>query len=1237
MALALSLMMAMPMKAEHVTPETARKVAQAFFNNNHAKSSQLTDLSEEAGFSNLYIFNAEQGFVIIAADDCVKPILGYSLMGKFDPDSMPENLIWWLQGYNNQIQEVIDGQTKASYKVTKQWKDLESGVYSSAKARAEIGPLISTKWNQTYPYNYYCPSCSSGGNGGHVYTGCVATAMAQVLKYHNAPAQGIGSHTYTHATYGPQSANFGETQYDWDNMSEKIYSNSSQASITAVATLIYHCGVAVDMNYGTSSSGAYTIDIVPAFVNYFNYSQNARLIERSNYSDSLWIAIMRDELDNSRPILYGGMDHPTNPQSGHSFVCDGYGKDEYNDYYFSFNWGWSGNYDGYFSIDNMTPGHGQPGGGNHNYTYLQDAVVGIAPSDCQASAPVSLSYTANGRDITLSWDKVDNAISYYVYRNSTLIANVEADQSHTITYFDEKAPYGTNTYYVRSCDENDELSAPSNYVSVTITFPAPTHLLAQMQSNGVSLSWTGYEGSFGYNLYCNDVLIASNLPTTTFIDQRSVAGVLVYHVKSTDSFGDESEASNTSTVTVPYTTPVVSDLYATMSNGNIKLDWDIPKWCYPQQQTAILTYGNGNLYYAWSSVYYAHRYPATDLAIHADKVLYKVSTYAYYAGTYTTYIYTNTINDKPDPNALAATNTLVCNEGQTGWREITLSAPVFLSGNTDLWIVMKQENTGKDYPTLTFNLGTYNANACYSGMNSPTNLSPLAEQYKCAWFIRAYLTDGTYTYNLYDGTSSVASNIADTSYLIENITRNALHQYTVKTNFNGSETAPSNKASIAMGTHALNNLNLETDRMLVSENSILTVSGTLVSTNPDHLILEDGAQLINDSEGVKATVKRTISPFTEGHNDGWNLIASPVTENLDADDDVQGLTENEYDLYTFDPSGTDENGNAKEWRNYKADAFTDIEHKVGYLYANDEETTLSFVGTLAGTAANTELTLNAGTDFEGFNLIGNPYPCNVYTTKPFYVLQYNGEEDATSFVLGDNPIPPCTAILVQAQTNDKTVSFSKTPVTEPSAIVMRLSEQKLRSNTTLDEARISFEEQCQLTKFAWGKAASTIYIPQNGQNFAVAYANGQNEMPLNFKAAKNGTYTLGFEVKDLELDYLHLIDNMTGADVDLLATPSYSFEGKADDYESRFRLVFSNYEDADDDNVHFAYYVDGEIRIVSDACNASLQVVDMTGRVVVSRQGDAMNHVSTSGMTAGVYVLRLINGEKVMTQKMVIE
>ena len=151
----------------------------------------------------------------------------------------------------------------------------------------------------------------------------------------------------------------------------------------------------------------------------------------------------------------------------------------------------------------------------------------------------------------------------------------------------------------------------------------------------------------------------------------------------------------------------------------------------------------------------------------------------------------------------------------------------------------------------------------------------------------------------------------------------------------------------------------------------------------------------------------------------------------------------------------------------------------------------------------------------------------------------------------------------------------------------------------------------------------------------MAYANGENEIPVNFKATKNGNYTISIETEGLELGYLHLIDNLTGNDVDLLATPNYTFEAKTNDYATRFKLLFAPIsEDADGDNATFAYISDGNI-IVNNANEASLQIVDMMGRVVV--EGDAMNRVSTSEMAPGVYVLRLINGEKVQTQKIVIE
>ena len=756
----------------------------------------------------------------------------------------------------------------------------------------------------------------------------------------------------------------------------------------------------------------------------------------------------------------------------------------------------------------------------------------------------------------------------------------------------------------------------------------PTNLAATTENRNATLTWTTATGAQSYNIYRNGSLIG-NTANDTYVDNNLSYGLYSYFLKSVDENGSLSPASETIEVSIE---PLASNLTAILSDNVAELSWTAPEWAYPQVPSATLGYGttdhNGSIGFndGETKMYWGHLYPTSLLAEYENMFVYKVSFYANDIGNYALYLYEGTTSNHPATQVVEQAFTL----SEAGWVDIDLSTPYLIDASNDLWVFV-YDPLARNNPATYCN--TSELNGCYY---STDPLSWATAWNDAAFLIRTCLSDGNYTYNLYDGTTQLNNTaIEGTSFIDANPSDNTVHQYSVTTLYSGGETGSSNKAYLAIGNTSRPSLDLGLyDKMTVTENSTLTVSGTLSNSNPEHLILEDGAQLINDSEGVKATVKRTISPFTDGHNDGWNLIASPVTEDLEADD-VPGLLRNEYDLYAFDPTGTDDNGNAKEWRNYKADAFTDIEHKVGYLYANNEETTLSFVGTLAGTAENTALTLNAGTDFEGFNLIGNPYPCNVNTTKPFYVLQYNEVEDNTSFGLGSNPIPPCAAILVQAQTDGETVSFSKVPVAEPSAIVMQLSEQNLRSNTTLDEARISFEEQCQLTKYTWGKAASTIYIPQNGQNFAVAYANGQNEMALNFKAAKNGTYTLGFEVKDLELDYLHLIDNMMGADVDLLATPSYSFEGKTDDYESRFKLVFSNYEDANDDNVHFAYYADGEIRLVETCHGASLQVVDMMGRVVLA--GDAMNRVSTSGMPAGVYVLRLVSGDGVRTQKIVID
>ena len=1145
---AMVLMMAMPMMAERVTPETARKVATTFLNNNGAKSAQLTDLSKEAGFENLYIFNGEEGFVVMAADDCVQPILGYSLTGKFVAEGMPENLIWWLQGYSDQIQDAINASLAADADVKTEWQNLKSGLSTKMTSDVVVGPLLSTLWDQNYPYNYHCPA-GTGGPGGHVYTGCVATAMAQVLKYWNYPSTGNDSYSYTHPTYGEQTANFGETIYDWANMPSTLSGSSPQIQIDAVATLMYHCGVSVDMNYGTNTSSASSRKVRDAFINYFRFSPSTRYVSRDAYTDDLWIDLLKHELDESRPLFYCGK----NVNSGHAFVCDGYRSDDY----FHFNWGWSG-YDGsygtthgnngYWAIGALNPGSGGSGSGSGTYN-LANAILAWAEPDKSSilAAPI-LSASDSEGTAYLTWTSVNEASSYDVYKDNEIIVSGTTD----LSYSDSGLSFGEyHDYYVRAISGTNK-SNPSNFVTIHSTYRdiRPSDLTASYEAGQAHLSWTGCTG------------------LSTQIH------------------------------------------YGTGYNAG--------------------SYGSGSS----NGTYWGQRYLAEDLENFDGMYISKVSLYIRTTGDYTLFIYKDDVADEANELLSQAFTA-----NATGWHDVVLADPILLDISKDLWVAFYSSSL-IPYPAT---YGSYYADAPYR--NYAQRIGTTLAEIKTyitgddiSWTMKTTLTDGTFTYNLYDNGVSVADDIATTSFTVAP-TNNTVHQYTVTTNY-GGESAASNMAGLTIGTATLASLELGTnDMMTITEGSSLTVDGTLTNTNPDNLILEDGALLINSSTDVKATVKKDITAFTSGTKDGWNLIASPFTENITPNNE-NGLTLGKFDLYRFNQSAQPNNqGNALEWENWKkqpSDHYQfSLENGKGYLYSNSNNQSLVFQGTLTADATPTALDYDVNANLKGFNLIGNPYPCNAYTTQPFYVLQYNSNEDRTKFVLGSGAIPPCAAIMVQAQGAGETVAFSKTALRDKPNITVSVAKADMRGNAIIDKARIGFEPSYRLAKFDFSESNSRLYIPQNGQEFAVAYANEETEMPLNFKATQKGTYTLSFETEDLELNYLHLIDNLTGNDVDLLATPTYNFEANTSDYTTRFRLLFAPVcEDTNNDNAAFAFISNGNI-IVNNAGEASLQIVDMMGRVIVEE--DATNRISISETAPGVYVLRLIDGEKVKTQKIVIE
>jgi hypothetical protein len=492
----------------------ARQMAANFLNINRA--ADLMDVSAEAGFSNVYVFTTENSFILMAANDCVQPILGYSLNGRFDYENMPINKRAWIQEYSDQIQSAIDNQVVASSEVRQQWKDLAEGMMTRDRAVTAVSPLIQTQWDQDSPYNYYCPS--------NTVTGCVATAMAQVMKYWNYPTHGIGSHSYTHATYGVQSADFQNTTYNWSSMINSYSGSYNNTQKEAVATLMYHCGVSVDMDYDIADNGGSSAAAdapVDALKNYFNYSSSTQYYSRSLFEDATWLSMLKSELDQSRPVFY----HGRSSAGGHAFIFDGYNSSNY----FHVNWGWGGFCDEYYLVDGLEPGSGGIGAGTGIFNQNQGAIMGIRPSTCTVLAPTNLSRTLSGRNVTLTWTAASGAASYNVYCNSVQIGNT------TSTTFTHLAPYGGATYYVRSVDSNGEMSISSNTVTVTLDYPMPVvnDLTASVSDNNVTLNWTapdwcypntptgtltygdgtynGALGASGYNLYWGHRYLASSL------------------------------------------------------------------------------------------------------------------------------------------------------------------------------------------------------------------------------------------------------------------------------------------------------------------------------------------------------------------------------------------------------------------------------------------------------------------------------------------------------------------------------------------------------------------------------------------------------------------------------------------------------------------------------------------------------------------------------------------------------
>ena len=380
---------------------------------------------------------------------------------------------------------------------------------------------------------------------------------------------------------------------------------------------------------------------------------------------------------------------------------------------------------------------------------------------------------------------------------------------------------------------------------------------------------------------------------------------------------------------------------------------------------------------------------------------------------------------------------------------------------------------------------------------------------------------------------------------------------------------------------------------------------------------------------ILSTLTMEIVGYGDSGNAGYYLIASPMTEVTPSAEN--GFLTSNYDLYAFDQSQD------LEWRNFKATSFNLVSGQ-GYLYASQQNTTLSFTGRPYSGNGEIELVYDEGKDFAGWNLIGNPFGTTAYlpASRSFYTLNADGSE----VVAGeDNEIAVMQGIFVIAESEGDIVTFNVQNTNKSrKQVVMNLNrncDASTGSATTIDRAIVRFDEGGLLPKFQLNPTSSKLYIPQYCKDYAVVYSEGIGEIPVNFKAAENGTYTITVNTEDVEMNYLHLIDNITGADADLLQTPSYNFEAKTTDYESRFKLVFVCGDGTLTGSGTFAFISNGKLVITNEG-QATLQVIDMMGRVLSSETLSGNAEISF-GQTPGVYMLRLINGNTVKTQKILIK
>lgn len=515
LSLVIAVLFAGNMMAAIVQPDAAANVARNFMYERYVQKGlsisvnevqpQLMQVRESNGLPAFYIFSFDNGgWVIVSGDDLYSPVIGFSAEGSFPSGQLDKNVASFLQDYVDQINFARTNNITANTEVASKWA--EYNTVNSPRmlldGSRDVDPLVSIMWNQDFPYNAYCPN-DPAGPGGHVYAGCVATAMSMIMYYYRYPEVGTGSYSYyAGSNYGTLTANFGETYYDWNSMQNSITGTMGKA-VNAVAEIQYHCGVAVRMGYAPDGSGAYSSDVPSAIKNYFGYSTTAQYIQKMSFTNTAWENILMEQIDARQPLYYSGQ----SSDGGHAFVCDGYqvtgsGK------LFHFNFGWSGNSNGFYALTDVNGFSSQQGMVRNfipnpaNYpVFCDDHIVTTPIGSIEDGSGPLVEYLANGACTWLF--APSDSVTSITLRNITL-GLASGDSLKVYAGANENAPllasYGQNSSVA-------DLTSQGNRMFI--------ELLSDGSDEG-----DGFRAEFSstFPTYCTNSITTLSEPTGDFSD-----------------------------------------------------------------------------------------------------------------------------------------------------------------------------------------------------------------------------------------------------------------------------------------------------------------------------------------------------------------------------------------------------------------------------------------------------------------------------------------------------------------------------------------------------------------------------------------------------------------------------------------------------------------------------------------------------------------------------------------------